>query len=71
MFSFHPHLVCLQTSIMTVEKDKSDGITVGQPHLAKQVSSLVISSRALFYLECVLSCHLVTALWQSGPAFPE
>ncbi len=25
------------TEKMTVEKDKSDGITVGQPHLAKQV----------------------------------
>jgi hypothetical protein len=28
--------------IMTVEKDKSDGVTVGQPHLAKQVLELEV-----------------------------
>ena len=36
------------TEKMTVEKDKSDGITVGQPHLAKQVR---IKFDKDFYLE--------------------
>ena len=40
------------TEKMTVEKDKSDGITVGQPHLAKQVR---IKFDKDFYLEKTIS----------------
>ena len=41
-----------------VEKDKSDGITVGQPHLAKQVNRLTkkIMNLSALYFFCEIYC---------------